>query len=112
MGLMIGAFAIGRPYGVFREFLLYAAHERNPAYGAAVMAVQGIGQIVVMAALFLLLLAFGHHALQRWIQRAPQQPAFVSAVALVAGGAFFLYYWGVMRLWPGTGRWGAALGLY
>jgi sulfite exporter TauE/SafE len=112
MGVMVGLFAVGRPYGVFREFLLYAAQNRSPAYGAAVMAVQGLGQILVMAALFALVAVFGYRALQRWVQRAPQQPAFVSAVALVAGGAFFIYYWGVMRLWPGTGRWGNALGLY
>jgi len=38
MGLMIGAFAVGRPYPVFREFLLYTAQAQRPGYGAAVMA--------------------------------------------------------------------------
>ena len=112
MGIMIGAFAIGRPFGVFREFLLYAAQANRPAYGAAVMAVQGLGQILVMALLFLVLLTIGHRALERWIREKPDQPARVSALALTAGGAFFIYYWGIMRLWPGLGRWGVALGIY
>jgi glycerol uptake facilitator protein len=38
MGAMVGAFAIGRPFPVFREFLLYTAQSQNPVYGAAVMA--------------------------------------------------------------------------
>src|SRR6185436_1591906 len=32
MGLMIGTFAVGRPYPVFREFLLYTAQLQRPSY--------------------------------------------------------------------------------
>ncbi len=56
MGIFVGFFAIGRPFPVFRDFLTYAAESRNPLYGAAVMAVQGLGQIAVMVALFLIIL--------------------------------------------------------
>jgi hypothetical protein len=112
MGIMIGAFAIGRPYPVFREFLLYAAQAQNPAYGAAVMALQGIGQVVVMVAAFVLILALFGSKLAAWVTKRPAQPALVSAVALVAGGAYFVFYWGIARAWPWMGRWGFQLGWY
>jgi hypothetical protein len=112
MGLMVGSFAIGRPYPVFREFLLYAAQMNRPSYGAAVMALQGLGQIAVMVTLFLLMLAlFGGH-LARWLAAKPQQPALASALALAAGGAYFLFYWGIARVFPELGRWGFRLGWY
>lgn len=112
MGLMIGAFAIGRPYPVFREFLLYAAQAQNPVYGAAVMSLQGIGQVAVMVAAFLLVLVLFSAKLRTWITTRPAQPALVSAFALIAGGAYFVFYWGIARAWPSLGRWGFQLGWY
>ena len=112
MGLMIGAFAIGRPYPVFREFLLYAAQAQSPVYGAAVMALQGIGQVVVMVVAFLLVLWLFGAKLAAWITTRSAQPALISACALVAGGAYFVFYWGIARAWPWMGRWGFQLGWY
>jgi hypothetical protein len=112
MGIMIGAFAIGRPYPVFREFLLYAAQTESPAYGAAVMALQGVGQVFVMVGAFLLILALFSAKLGTWVTTRPTQPALVSAVALIAGGAYFVFYWGIARAWPSLGRWGFQLGWY
>jgi cytochrome c biogenesis protein CcdA len=112
MGLMIGAFAIGRPYPVFREFLLYAAQTQSPVYGAAVMALQGVGQVLVMVAAFVLLVTLFRARLVSWLIRRPAQAALVSAVALIAGGAYFIFYWGVARAWPALGRWGFQLGWY
>lgn len=112
MGMMIGAFAIGRPYPVFREFLLYAAQAQSPAYGAAVMALQGIGQVVVMVSAFVLILALFSTKLAAWVTTRPAQPALLSAVALVAGGSYFVFYWGIARAWPWLGRWGFQLGWY
>jgi hypothetical protein len=112
MGAMIGAFAIGRPYPVFREFLLYAAQAQSPAYGAAVMVLQGIGQVLVMVSLFLLVIALFSRRLAAWIMTKPNQAALISAFALTAGGAYFLFYWGVSRIWPWMGRWGFQLGWY
>jgi sulfite exporter TauE/SafE len=112
MGLMIGAFAIGRPYPVFREFLLYAAQAQSPAYGAAVMTLQGFGQVAVMVAAFVALLWLFGARLARWVTLHPSQPALVSALALIAGGAYFVFYWGIARTWPWMGRWGFQLGWY
>lgn len=112
MGIMVGAFAIGRPYPVFREFLLYAAQLERPDYGAAVMAMQGLGQILVMAVFFVLLVwAFGARLRQRALAH-PARMALIFGCALTAGGAYFLYYWGIARLWPSLGRWGFQLGWY
>jgi hypothetical protein len=112
MGLMIGAFAIGRPYPVFREFLLYTAQLQRPSYGAAVMALQGLGQVAVMVVAFLAILALVGTRLKHWAATKPAQPALVSAFALTAGGAYFLFYWGIARMWPALGRWGVQLGWY
>jgi hypothetical protein len=112
MGIMVGTFAVGRPYPVFREFLLYAAQMQRPSYGAAVMALQGLGQIAVMAAAFVLVLLLFGQRLARWVTTKPHQPVLVSAFALAAGGAYFLFYWGIARVWPELGRWGFKLGWY
>ena len=112
MGLMIGAFAIGRPYPVFREFLLFTAHAQRPSYGAAVMALQGLAQVLVMVLAFLVILALFGQRLRRWVLSKPAQPALVSACALTAGGAYFLFYWGLARMWPFLGQWGFRLGWY
>lgn len=112
MGVMVGTFAIGRPYPVFREFLLYAAQVQRPSYGAAVMALQGIGQVLVMVGAFLLILLLFGRRLGAWVSSRPNQPALLSALALAGGGAYFLFYWGVARVWPSLGRWGFQLGWY
>ena len=112
MGILVGAFAIGRPYPVFREFLLYTAQASRPDYAAAAMAVQGVGQVIVMAAVVLLVVWFWQGRLTQWVRTRPHQPALVTALALAVGGAYFVYYWGVVRLWPELGRWGFRLGLY
>jgi hypothetical protein len=111
MGAMVGAFAVGRPFPVFREFLLFTAQSQNPAYGAAVMALQGVGQVLVMVTFFLLIVWLWGGPLARWLAD-PLRSATVSAFALIAGGAYFVTYWGVFHAWPAIGRWGFTLGLY
>src|SRR4030095_2621816 len=100
MGMMIGAFAIGRPYPVFREFLLYTAQAQRPIYGAAVMALQGLGQVAVMVAAFLVILVLFKNRLRRWVETKPAQPGLVSAFALTAGGGYFLFSCGLSLGWP------------
>jgi sulfite exporter TauE/SafE len=111
MGLLVGAFAIGRPYPVFRDLLSYAAAAHNPVYGALLMVLQGLGQITVMVALFLVLLFVFGKPLTRWVSSKPHQPVLVTAVALVAGGSYFIYYWNLAFLF-GIGSWGFRLGWY
>ncbi|MDM5335763.1 hypothetical protein QUF84_00435 [Fictibacillus enclensis] len=111
MGLQVGLFTVGRPFGVFRDFLTYAASARNPLYGAFVMSVQGVGQIVIMVILFLLILLLFGKRLGQWSKEKPQQAELFSTIALLLGGAYFIFYWGFAVPF-GLGRWGEWFGWY
>lgn len=111
IGVLVGLFAVGRPFPVFRAFLTYAASAESPLYGAGVMMVQGLGQIAVMAVLFAAMVWFGGRRLARWAAAKPHQPTLLSGLALVAGGTFFVFYWGLAFAFD-LGRWGFKLGWY
>jgi sulfite exporter TauE/SafE len=111
MGVLVGSFAIGRPYPVFRDFLAYAAASNNPLYGALVMSIQGLGQIAFMAVLYFIILGVFRNRLGRWVSEKPHQAELLSAIALLVGGAYFLFYWGVgMSL--NISNWGFKMGWY
>lgn len=111
LGTMVGLFAVGRPYPVFRQFLSYAAEAGNPLYGAGVMMVQGAGQIFLMILLFALLVWVAGRRLGRWAQEKPHQSQLLSGLALLVGGTFFVYYWGLSLTFD-IGFWGYRLGWY
>ena len=111
LGILVGLFAVGRPFPVFREFLVYAASAGNPLYGAGVMMVQGIGQIAVMALLFFILVKAAGSKLNSIASHKPYKFRMISGLALVAGGTYFIYYWGLAFLFD-IGRWGFKLGWY
>lgn len=111
LGLMVGAFLIGRPFPVMRNFLIYAASAASPLYGAGVMIVVGLGQIALMVLLFLALVYGSGHRLTTWAAARPPRVALVSGLSLVAGGTFFIFYWGLAFAY-GLGRWGFRLGWY
>jgi cytochrome c biogenesis protein CcdA len=111
LGLMVGTFSIGRPFPVMRDLLAYAATAHSPVYGAGVMMMQGLGQIALMV-LLLLAMVYGFGSLlTRWVRSRPHQVTLTSALALVAGGTFFVYYWGLALTFD-IGRWGFKLGIY
>src|SRR5690625_6272753 len=58
MGTLVGLFAVGRPFPVFREVMTYAATAESPTYGAAVMVIHGMGQIAHLLALYFFLVFF------------------------------------------------------
>lgn len=111
LGAMVGMFTVGRPYPLFRDFLVYAASTRNPAYGAVVMMIQGLGQIAFMVMLFVLLVKLAGRKLATTATEKPFRFQLISGMALLAGGVYFLYYWGLGRLFD-LGRWGYKLGWY
>ncbi len=111
LGIMVGLFAVGRPFPVFREFLVYAASASNPFYGASVMMIQGLGQIAVMALLFFLVVWLAGDKIGRVATEKPYKFRMVSSVALITGGMFFIYYWGLAFVFD-IGRWGFKLGWY
>jgi sulfite exporter TauE/SafE len=111
LGILVGLFAIGRPFPVFREFLTYAASSGNPIYGAAVMMIQGLGQIAVMALLFFLILWTAGDRIGALSVEKPYKFRMISSLALIGGGTYFVYYWGLAFLFD-IGGWGFKLGWY
>ncbi len=111
LGVMVGAFLIGRPFPVMRDFLIYAAASNSPLYGAAVMVVVGLGQIALMVLLFIAVVYGAGAHLSRWISARPDRAALMSGLSLLAGGSFFVFYWGLAFAY-GIGRWGFRLGWY
>ncbi|MEX0944802.1 MAG: sulfite exporter TauE/SafE family protein [Balneolaceae bacterium] len=111
MGTLVGLFAVGRPFPVFREFLTYAASAESPTYGAAVMVIHGLGQITVLLGLFFILIYFAGDRMMKWTTASPHKPRMVTALALLGGGAYFVFYWGLAFIYD-IGRWGFKLGWY
>lgn len=111
LGILVGCFAIGRPFPVFREFLVYAASAGSPLYGAGVMMIQGLGQIAVMALLFGLMIWLAGQKIGKAAREQPYKFQMVSSVALITGGMYFIYYWGLAFVFN-IGQWGFKLGWY
>lgn len=111
MGVMVGLFMIGRPFPVMADFQTYAAASGNPLYGALVMSLQGLGQIAVMVVAFLVIIALFGRRLGSLAVERPALMARIGALALVAGGAYFVFYWGLAFSFD-IGRWGFKLGWY
>ncbi|MFC0529847.1 hypothetical protein [Phytohabitans kaempferiae] len=98
MGVLIGGFLIGRPFALFRQMFRDAAESGNPLYGAAAFTLQSIGNIVIMAVLFLILAYATGSRLQRWLTARPTRMTVIIAVAFIVAGAFTFLYWDVRLL--------------
>jgi hypothetical protein len=99
MGALIGGFLIGRPYPLFYKMFQYAASTHNGFYGALSFVLVALGNILIMAILFLALSA---SRFQLWLRADPVRIAKFTAAALLIGGSFTFFYWGV-RLPAGFG---------
>ncbi|GIH67828.1 hypothetical protein [Sphaerimonospora thailandensis] len=93
MGALIGGFLIGRPFPLFRQMFRSAAESRDPLYGAAAFTLQSLGNIVVMAVLFLVLTYLAGGRLHGWLTARPARIAVLTGVALIVAGAFTFLYW-------------------
>ena len=71
MGALIGGFLIGRPFALFRQMFRDAAERGNPLYGAAAFSLQSLGNILILALLFLALTYLAGGRLQRWLAVSP-----------------------------------------
>jgi hypothetical protein len=98
MGALIGAFLIGRPFPLFRQMFRDAAESHNPLYGAAVFSLQSLGNVVVVAVLFLALTLGAGDRLRRWLTADPRRLTVVVAVSLIVAGAFTFLYWDIRML--------------
>jgi hypothetical protein len=92
IGGLIGAFLIGRPFALFVKIFQYAAATHNPALGALVFVLQSLGNIAVLALVFVGLSAVGRGRLLRWLAARPDRLARFTAVATLAAGTFLIAY--------------------
>lgn len=111
MGIFVGAFAVGRPFPVFRDLLTFAANSKQPLYGAVVMVVNDLAMVAGMLLVLFLVVRLLGDRINSWVQHNPHGPRMVSGPALLAGGAFFVFYWGLAFAF-GVGRWGFKIGIY
>ena len=95
MGALIGLFLVGRPFPLFFKMFQYAAEEHNAFYGALVFVLVAIGNVAIMALLFLLLALPGRGAIPRWLTARRDRLATVTASGLLIAGSFTLIYWAV-----------------
>ncbi|MFD7908708.1 hypothetical protein ACFV4G_41515 [Kitasatospora sp. NPDC059747] len=98
VGAMIGGFLVGRPYPLFRDLFRHAATTHNPVYGAGAFLLQSIGNIAVMAVLFVALAYGTGGRLQRVLASRPARISVVTAAAFLVAGVFTVVYWDVRML--------------
>ena len=106
VGGLIGAFLVGRPFPLFVKIFQYAASTHNPALGALTFVLQSLGNIAVMALLFLGITAIAGGRLQRWLALRPERLARLNATVLITAGVFLVAYWCIrLPAYFGIGWW-------
>jgi hypothetical protein len=98
LGVLIGGFLIGRPYGLFRALFRDAAESGNPLYGASAFVLQSLGNIAVMAVLFIAISYFAGSRIQRWLAAKPVRAAVLTGAGFLVAGVFTVLYWDVRLL--------------
>jgi hypothetical protein len=82
---------------LFHKMFEYAASTHNPLFGAGAFVLQTLGNIVVMATLFLVLSYARGGAFPRWLASKPGRVTRFTAGALLIAGTFTFTYW-VLRV--------------
>ncbi|MDX8037069.1 hypothetical protein SK803_43345 [Lentzea sp. BCCO 10_0856] len=98
MGALIGGLLVGRPFALFRVLFRDSAESHDIAYSVAAFVLQSVGNIVVMALLFLVLVHGTRGRLQRWFAAKPARLSLVTGAGLLIAGTFTLLYWDVRVL--------------
>lgn len=104
IGALVGAFLIGRPFGMFRNLYEYAASTDNPFIGFLTFALQSLGNIVGVAILLVAITLVGGGRFQSWLMAKSGRAARFTASAFILFGSFFVFYWGV-KLGYRAGLW-------
>jgi len=95
LGAIVGALLVGRPFPLFHRMFQYAAETGNPLYGSLTFVLQSVGNMVVMATLFVALALAFRGRFPRWLAASPHRAARAAGAALLVAGAFTVLYWGV-----------------
>lgn len=94
LGVLVGAFVVGRPFPPFRHMLTWAVENGDPLLGAGLLALQTLGNLAVLVLVVVLVAALSRGRALRWLTASPRRATRISAAVLVAAGTFFLVYWG------------------
>lgn len=97
LGMLIGAFLIGRPFPLFHKMFEYAASTGSPLLGAGTFVLQAIGNIAIMAVIFVLVFGLAGTRISRWLQASPGRVGRFTGGALLLAGSFTFLYW-VLRV--------------
>ncbi|MGH9246599.1 MAG: hypothetical protein ACRD29_20270 [Acidimicrobiales bacterium] len=95
MGALVGAFVIGRPWGTFRNMYEYAGSTDNPIIGFSTFALQALGNVFIVALVFVIVMLLSRGRLERFMTAKPTRLASLTASSLLVAGTFFILYWGV-----------------
>lgn len=95
LGALVGAFLIGRPYPLFNKLFHWAVDSGNPLYGAGAFILQSLGNIVIVAALFSLIVLLSRGRAIAWLSSDPARTVAVTGALLIALGVFTVVYWDV-----------------
>ncbi|MDQ3679924.1 MAG: hypothetical protein M3378_05150 [Actinomycetota bacterium] len=95
MGVLVGAFVIGRPFGLFRHLYEYAGDTNNPLIGFSTFALQALGNILIVALVFVAIALFSKGRVERFMTATPTRLASFTASSLLIAGTFFIVYWGL-----------------
>ncbi|MET7424633.1 hypothetical protein [Dactylosporangium sp. NPDC005555] len=95
LGMLVGAFLIGRPYPLFHKLFQWAAENGNPLYGAGAFVLQSLGNIAIVGVLFALVVLVTRGGLVRWLAARPARTLAVTGALLLALGVFTVVYWTV-----------------
>jgi hypothetical protein len=98
MGILIGGFLIGRPFGLFRQLFRDAAESGNPLYGAGAFVLQSLGNILIMAVLAVVIALIAGGPIGRWIAAKPSRAALIVGVSFIVVGVFTFMYWDLRLL--------------
>lgn len=102
LGVIVGFFTVGRPYPLFRTLFQYSAGTGNPLLAGALIALQGLCNIALMALLFCLLTWGTRGRFERWMLAHPSRAKAFTALSVIGAGTFLIAYWGV-RLYAAYG---------
>lgn len=95
LGALVGGFLIGRPYPLFNKLFHWAVDTGNPLYGAGAFVLQSLGNIVIVAALFALVIVLSRGRVITWLASRPARTVAVTGALLIALGVFTVVYWDV-----------------
>ena len=91
LGALIAGFLVGRPYPLFFKLLGYAVESHDPFYGALVLVLQSLGNILLMGALAVLLAAIAGDRASSWLAQ-PRRAALIGGAVLILLGVFLVVY--------------------